>query len=83
VVREVDRLDEISIVARPRDPLARFEAVEIPAQAVAALPGSDAPDGVLECQRCVRVSRRWRRHWASPRHATALRRDAAKVDHWE
>jgi hypothetical protein len=53
VVREIDRLDEISIVARPRDPLARFEAVEIPAQAVAALPGSDAPDGVLECQRCV------------------------------
>jgi hypothetical protein len=53
VIREADRLDEISVVARPRDPLARYTAVEIPAQEVASLPGSDVPNAVLECKRCV------------------------------
>jgi hypothetical protein len=53
VIHEVDRFDEISAVARPRDPLARYDAVEIPAQAVAALPGSSDSKAVLECTRCV------------------------------
>jgi hypothetical protein len=53
VIHEVDRFDEISAVARPRDPLARYDAVEIPAQEVAALPGSSDPNAVLECKRCV------------------------------
>lgn len=54
VVHEVDRFDEISAVPRPRDPLARYDAVEIPAQEVATLPGSNDPNAVLECKRCVR-----------------------------
>jgi hypothetical protein len=54
VIHEVDRLDEISAVPRPRDPLARYDAVEIPAQEVAGLPGSNDPNAVLECKRCVR-----------------------------
>lgn len=54
IIREVDRLDEISAVPRPRDPLARYDAVEIPAEEVAALPGSNDPDAVLECKRCMR-----------------------------
>jgi hypothetical protein len=53
VIREADRLDEISTVARPRDPLARYDGVEIPGEQVATLPGSDAPDAVLECKRCI------------------------------
>jgi hypothetical protein len=51
-VREAD-LDEISIVPRPRDPLARLDGVELPAEAVATLPGSDRPDAVLQCHRCM------------------------------
>ena len=51
-VREAD-LDEISIVPRPRDPLARLDGVELPAEAVATLPGSDRPDTVLQCHRCI------------------------------
>jgi hypothetical protein len=54
VIHEVDRLDEISAVPRPRDPLARYDAVEIPAQQVATLPGSNDPNAVLECKRCIR-----------------------------
>ena len=53
VIREADRLDEISTVARPRDPLARYDGVEIPAEEVAGLPGGDALNAVLECKRCV------------------------------
>jgi hypothetical protein len=53
VVRHVDRLDEISIVARPRDPLARPTGVEIPAREVAALSGNDAPNAILHCERCT------------------------------
>jgi hypothetical protein len=54
VIHELDRLDEISAVPRPRDPLARYDAVEIPAQEVATLPGSNDPTAVLGCKRCVR-----------------------------
>jgi hypothetical protein len=53
IVRQVDRLDEISAVARPRDPLARCTAVEIPADAVASLPNHDAANASLHCERCV------------------------------
>lgn len=53
VIHEADRLDEISTVARPRDPLARYDGVEIPAEEVATLPGSDAPNAMLECKRCL------------------------------
>jgi hypothetical protein len=53
VIREADRLDEISTVARPRDPLTRYHGVEIPAEQIGALPGSDAPNAVLECKRCM------------------------------
>ena len=52
VIHEVDRLDEISFVARPCDPLARLTAVEMPETEVAALPGYGVPDAVLFCERC-------------------------------
>lgn len=52
-IRDADRLDEISVVARPRDPLARYTAVEIPAYAVACLPNHDAPNATLHCEWCV------------------------------
>lgn len=52
VVRQAD-LDEISIVPRPRDPLARPSGVELPAEEVMALPGSGRADAVLECHRCT------------------------------
>ncbi len=54
VIHEVDRFDEISAVPRPRDPLARYHAVEIPAQEIATLAGSNDPNAALECRRCVR-----------------------------
>lgn len=54
VIHEVDRLDEISAVPRPRDPLVRYDAVEIPAQQVASLPGRNDPNAVLACKRCIR-----------------------------
>lgn len=53
VIRHVDRLDEVSLVARPRDPLARLTAVEIPAREVAAMPGHDEPNAILHCERCT------------------------------
>ena len=53
VIRHVDRLDEISLVARPRDPLARLTAIEIPAQEVAVMSGHDVPNAVLYCERCT------------------------------
>lgn len=53
IVREVDRLDEISAVARPRDPLARVSAVEIPADVIAAMPNHDASNAALHCEWCV------------------------------
>jgi hypothetical protein len=53
IVREADRLDEISAVARPRDPLARVNAVEIPADAIASLPNHDAANASLHCEWCV------------------------------
>jgi hypothetical protein len=53
VIREVDRLDEISAVPRPRDPLARPTSIEITAEAVARLPGSEIEDAVLHCERCA------------------------------
>lgn len=52
-IRNVDRLDEISPVARPRDPLARYNAVEIPAYAVARLLNHDDPNASLYCEWCV------------------------------
>jgi len=53
IVREADRLDEISTVARPRDPLARVNAVEIPADVIAAIPNHDAANASLHCESCV------------------------------
>lgn len=53
IVQQADRLDEISTVARPRDPLARCTAVEIPADAVASLPNHDAANASLYCEWCV------------------------------
>jgi hypothetical protein len=53
IVREVDRLDEISTVARPRDPLARIKAVEIPADAIASLANHNAANAELHCESCV------------------------------
>jgi hypothetical protein len=52
-VRDVDRLDDISPVPRPRDPLARYTAIEIPDYAVAHLPNHDAKDASLFCEWCV------------------------------
>jgi hypothetical protein len=52
-IRDADRLDEISAVPRPRDPLARYTAVEIPGYAVERLPDHDAPDASLYCEWCV------------------------------
>ncbi len=52
-IRNVDRLDEISPVPRPRDPLARHTAIEIPAYAIAGLPDRDAQDASLYCEWCV------------------------------
>jgi hypothetical protein len=53
IVREVDGLDEISTVARPRDPLARINAIEIPADAIASLPNHDAASALLHCESCI------------------------------
>jgi hypothetical protein len=52
-IRNVDRLDDISAVPRPRDPLARYNAVEIPPYAVASLLNHDAPNAALHCEWCV------------------------------
>lgn len=52
VIREAD-LEEISVVPRPRDPLARLDGIELSAQAVAAMPGSDRRNAVLHCERCT------------------------------
>jgi hypothetical protein len=52
-VRDVDRLDEISVVPRPRDPLARYTAVEIPGYALEGLPDHDDPDASLYCEWCI------------------------------
>jgi hypothetical protein len=53
IVRQADRLDEISVVARPHDPLARHNAVEIPAYSIADLPNHDAANASLHCEWCV------------------------------
>jgi hypothetical protein len=53
IVRDVDRLDEISTVARPRDPLARVNAVEIPADVIASLSNHDAANASLHCESCA------------------------------
>jgi hypothetical protein len=53
IVRQADRLDEISTVARPRDPLARCTAVEIPAYAVTSLPNHDVTNASLHCEWCI------------------------------
>jgi hypothetical protein len=52
-VRDIDRLDEISAVPRPRDPLARYMEIEIPARDVQHLVNHDAQDAELYCERCV------------------------------
>jgi hypothetical protein len=52
-IRNVDRLDDISPVPRPRDPLARHTAIEIPAYAIADLPGHNAQNTSLYCEWCV------------------------------
>lgn len=52
-IREADRLDEISTVPRPRDPLARYEEIEIPARDIEHLVDHDTPDASLYCERCV------------------------------
>ena len=52
-IRNVDRLDDVSPVPRPRDPLARHTAIEIPAYAVADLPNHDAQNASLYCEWCV------------------------------
>ena len=52
ITRQAD-LHEISAVARPRDPLARHNAIEIPAYAVASLPDHDAANASLHCEWCV------------------------------
>jgi hypothetical protein len=52
-IRNVDRLYDISPVPRPRDPLARHTAIEIPAYAVACLPNHDAQNASLYCEWCV------------------------------
>jgi len=52
VVRD-GRVDEMSFVARPRDPLARLTDVEIPPWEVAASPGNDAAGTTLCCERCT------------------------------
>lgn len=53
IVRHIDRLDEISMVARPRDPSARLRSVEIPRWQIRALSGHDDPNAVLYCERCT------------------------------
>jgi hypothetical protein len=52
ITRQAD-LREISAVARPRDPLARNNAIEIPAYAVTSLPNHDAANASLHCEWCV------------------------------
>jgi hypothetical protein len=52
-IRDIDRLDDISAVPRPRDPLARHTEIEIPKYAVAHLPNHDAQDTSLYCERCL------------------------------
>lgn len=52
ITRQAD-LQEISTVTRPRDPLARCNAVEIPAYAIASLPNQDDPNASLHCEWCI------------------------------
>jgi hypothetical protein len=52
-IRNVDRLDDLSPVPRPRDPLARHTAIEIPANVVARLPNHDAQNASLYCEWCM------------------------------
>lgn len=52
VIRNIDRLDEISAVPRPRDPLARYTEIEIPAHVVAHLPNYDVRGVSLYCEWC-------------------------------
>jgi hypothetical protein len=52
ITRQAD-LHEISAVARPRDPLARNNAIEIPAYAVTSLPDHDAANASLHCEWCM------------------------------
>lgn len=52
ITRQAD-LHEISAVARPRDPLARHNAIEIPAYAIASLPNHDAANASLHCEWCM------------------------------
>lgn len=51
-IRNVDRLDDISVVPRPRDPLARHAEIEIPAHVVAHLPNYGAQGASLYCEWC-------------------------------
>ncbi len=53
VVRKVDRVDEISFVARPRDPLARLTEIEIPAAELGGCAGVDSANAELCCKRCT------------------------------
>lgn len=52
ITRQAD-LHEISAVPRPRDPLARYNAIEIPAYAIASLPNHDAANASLHCEWCM------------------------------
>jgi len=52
ITRQAD-LHEISAVARPRDPLARHNAIEIPPYAVTSLPNHDAANASLRCEQCM------------------------------
>jgi hypothetical protein len=54
LTEEADSLDEISWVARPRDPLARIEAICYSSEQIAILMGAEIPSGVrmIECLHC-------------------------------
>jgi hypothetical protein len=52
ITRQAD-LHEISAVARPRDPLARHNAIEIPAYAITSLLNHDAANASLQCEQCM------------------------------
>jgi hypothetical protein len=54
LVEEVDILEEISWVARPRDPLARIQAVSYTAEQMALLMRTEIPSEIstIECLHC-------------------------------
>jgi hypothetical protein len=53
MIRDVDRLDEISAVPRPRDPLARYTEIQIPTHDVELLINYGAKGASLYCERCL------------------------------